>query len=133
MDHNAFLHEVIRRGGLSQRSEAERLTQAVLTTLGERLVSRERDRLAAQLPAELKPFLVLQPPGMDYPLTRFYDAVAQRADMDRHAVVERTRAVMAVLQQAVSLGEIQDVIASLPAEYAELFGSEPVEPLSPVS
>jgi uncharacterized protein (DUF2267 family) len=131
VDHNSFIYSVIQRTG-SRRSEAERLTGAVLTTLGERLISSERDRLAAQLPAELKPHLVHQPPGMEYSLIRFYDAVAERADMDRQSIPESTRAVMSVLQDAVSEGEIQDVLNALPPEYAELFGRTPAELISPV-
>jgi uncharacterized protein (DUF2267 family) len=131
VEYDTFVYEVIQRTGLEKRSQAERLIHAVLTTLGERLISRERDRLAAQLPARLKEPLELQPPGMDYPLQRFYALVAQRAEMEEREIVEPVRGVMAVLREGVSRGEIQDVIAALPPEYAELFGKEPVEPLSP--
>jgi uncharacterized protein (DUF2267 family) len=131
VDHNTFVYEVIQRAGVPGRSEAERLTYAVLTTLGERLISQERDRLAAQLPGDLKPFLVHQPPGQDYPLKQFYELVSQRADMASEQIVEQTRAVVSVLRDAVSTGEIQDVLDTLPPEFAELFGREPVEPLAP--
>jgi uncharacterized protein (DUF2267 family) len=131
VDYDTFIYEVIRRTGVERKSQAQRLVHAVLTTLGERLISRERDRLAAQLPAELKAELERQPPGMDYPLPKFYSLVAQRADMEERSIAEPVRGVMAVLREGVSRGEIQDVLAALPAEYAELFGKEPVEPLSP--
>jgi hypothetical protein len=43
----------------------------------------------------------------------------------------RARTVMRALQQAVSPGELREILSELPAEYDELFGKEPASPLSP--
>jgi len=45
--------------------------------------------------------------------------------MFNQVAVERTRQVFSVLQQAISAGELQDVLESLPGEYRALVKQEP--------
>jgi uncharacterized protein (DUF2267 family) len=128
MRYDEFISRVQERAGLA-RDEAVRSTEATLATLGERLYRTERENLAAQLPDELKEDLFKE---VDSEVTRrdvdrfsleeFYIRVSARAEIGYPDAVKRAQAVIAVLREAVSAGEIEDVLSKLPDEYGELFG-----------
>lgn len=124
-----FLERVRKQAGLKSLAEAGRVTQAVLETLGEFLYRDECEDLAAELPGELKGalFRIHSPEQAPYrvrrlPLQQFYNRVGARADLGYPAAVRSTQAVGRVLRQAVSSGQIDDVIEALPVEYREIFG-----------
>jgi len=66
-----------------------------------------------------------------FSLEEFYNRVKARGDVGCPQAVDESRAVFAVLQEAVTRGEIEDILSELPAEYRELFGGQPRSPLSP--
>ncbi len=128
MRYHEFIHRVQEHTDLETPEEAVQLTKAVLATLGERLYRTERDDLAAQLPDRLKEFLFAEQDPENtrrdvqrFPLAEFYNRVSARAEIGRPDAIEQTKAVVAVLQEAVSAGELKDVMAELPDEYSELF------------
>jgi uncharacterized protein (DUF2267 family) len=128
MRYDEFVTRVRERAGLG-RDEAVRSTEATLATLGERLYRTERENLAAQLPNELKEDLFKQVDSevtwrdVDrFSLEEFYIRVSARAEVGYPDAVKQAQAVVAVLREAVSAGEIEDVLAELPEEYGELFG-----------
>jgi uncharacterized protein (TIGR00106 family) len=96
---------------------------ATLETLGERLFGEEARHLAAQLPPGLDAYLRLAKAKDTFDLDDFYRRVAARegAGVDLPQAVYHARAVVSVLQEAVSPGEMRDVREQLPAEYAALF------------
>lgn len=59
-------------------------------------------------------------------LEQFFQRVAERESADLPQAVHHARAVISVLQEAVTPGEVADVRAQLPDEYDPLFdaGSE---------
>jgi uncharacterized protein (DUF2267 family) len=128
MQYDEFISQVQERASLG-RDEAVRSTKATLATLGERLYRTERENLAAQLADELKEHLFQQ---VDSEVTRrdvdrfsleeFYIRVSARAEVGYPDAVKQAQAVVAVLGEAVSAGEIEDVLSKLPEEYGELFG-----------
>ncbi|HXF65018.1 MAG TPA: DUF2267 domain-containing protein [Caldilineaceae bacterium] len=128
MQYDDFVRRVQEEAGLETSEEALRLTEAVLATLGERLYRSEQSDLAAQLPRGIKEFLVAkQPPETTrgdvqrFSLEEFYNRVGARTGLRYARAVEQTQAVMAVLQEAVTPGEIEDILQELPAEYQKLF------------
>ena len=126
MQFEEFIRQVQERSGMETREESLAITRAVLETLGERVDRRVRNGLEAQLPNELKAFLLAREENPDeYDLAEFYNRVAARADLNYQDATEQTRQVFAVLQQAIAGGEHQDLLQSLPDEYAELFKQEP--------
>ncbi|MEJ2183422.1 MAG: DUF2267 domain-containing protein [Nitrospirota bacterium] len=131
MSFEEFIQRVQAVGGMSDRAEADRALRAVLETLGERLFRTERDHLAAQLGGELKEVLAAKAQDDRYSLEEFYTRVGARADVRYHQAVAYARAVVAVLREAVSPGELRRIFRELPDEYRELFGEEPESPLSP--
>jgi uncharacterized protein (DUF2267 family) len=128
MQYDEFIHRVQEYADLATQEEAVQLTKAVLATLGERLYRTERDDLAAQLPKGLKEFLfVEQDPEhfrqevRRFSLEEFYNRVSARTEVGRPDAINQTKAVMAVLQEAVSAGELADIMAELPNEFDALF------------
>jgi uncharacterized protein (DUF2267 family) len=126
MQFDDFIRGVQERVRLDTREESIAITRAVLETLGERLDRKVRNGIEAQLPNELKEFLLARKENADrYDLAEFYSRVAARAEMKYQDATERTWQVLSVLRQAISGGEMQDIMESLPSEYSELFRQEP--------
>jgi uncharacterized protein (DUF2267 family) len=131
MRYQNFIERVQEVARLESREEAARASVATLETLGERISPRERGELAAQLTSELKEPLCARHPNTLFPLEEFYDRVGARADLHYRNAVEQALAVIAVLKEAVSPGEIEDILAELPEEYGELFGTRQPTSSSP--
>jgi len=126
MQFNDFVKRVQAQAKLGTRDETIVITKAVLETLGERLDRKVRNGLEAQLPNELKDFLLARAENTDrYNLTEFYNRVGARADLKHQDAVIRTRQVLAVLRQAIAAGEIQDILEDLPSEYENAFAEKP--------
>lgn len=125
MKYEEFVGTVKRRARLDSFEEAERATRATLETLAARLVGNEAVDLAAQLPPEMAAYM--QPHaglGDNYSLEEFFRRISTRegvslADADFHA-----RVVIGLLSEAVTMGEIEDIRAQLPADFARLFAVE---------
>ena len=120
MQYGQLLADVRERMG-GDREEAERATEATLATLVERLTPEEAQDLIAQLPVELK--LALRPPNVAQPrsMDEFVATVAEREGVsDPGRAREHARAVLLTLQLAVSAGEMNDILAQLPGDYAPL-------------
>lgn len=130
MRYNEFIERVTGQG-LESKEEAVKAAEAALETLGERLHRTERDHLAAQLPAELKQHLLKRPDTVRFTLEEFYTRMSARSGVRYHHAVYQTKAVMAVLQEAVDEGELRHVLRGLPDDFKELFGGKPESPLSP--
>jgi len=133
MDYKDFVDRVRRQGSLGTDDEAERVTAAVLETLGERIRRTEKENLGAQLPKELRKHLLKRLDMEPFDLEEFYNRVSSRADVGYPTAVELSRIIMGVLQSAVSEGELKDMLSQLPENFRELFGKEPEGPLSPTS
>jgi uncharacterized protein (DUF2267 family) len=134
MQFDDFIRAVQEQARLDTRDESIVITRAVLETLGERLDRKVRNGIEAQLPNELKDFLLARKENANadrYDLAAFYSRVGARADLKYQAAIERTWQVLSVLRQAISGGEMQDIMESLPSEYAELFEQEPPNPAGP--
>lgn len=126
MQFDEVMDRVQDTTGLAEREEAVSVTRAVLETLGERVDRKVWNGIAAQLPDELKEFLLARAETTDrYPLTEFYNRVGARADLKYNDAAERTRQVFSVLREAISGGEWRNLVESLPRdEYGELFGED---------
>jgi uncharacterized protein (DUF2267 family) len=129
MQFDDFIHGVQERARLGTRDESIVITRAVLETLGERLDRKVRNGIEAQLPNELKEFLLAKGENADrYDLAEFYNRVGARADLKYQDATERAWQVLSVLRQAIAKGELQDLLESLPGEYEELFKRNHQEP-----
>jgi RND superfamily putative drug exporter len=114
-----FLDLVGGRTGLP-RSGAQRATDAALVTLSERITQRETQVLAAQLPRDLRPF-VISPGGTErFGAEEFVRRVGEREGVDEREAAAHARAVLRTLDEAVA-GDLDYVRAQLSADYAPLF------------
>ncbi len=123
MQLHEFIGRVQERAHLQDKDQALAVTQATLTTLCERLFGEEPRHLGAQLPDPLGEWLDRQGAGERFSASEFCQRVADRAHVAKRQAEEQTRAVLQTLTDAVSEGEIQDVLGQLPHDYDRLFGS----------
>jgi uncharacterized protein (DUF2267 family) len=123
MRYEQFLGRVQERARLGSREEAVRASAATLQTLAERLDQGEAKDLASQLPREFHTCFDVSQHGVRISLEDFFLNVASREEADLPTAVYHARTVIEVLQEAVSPGEIADVRAQLPPDWAILFGA----------
>ncbi len=139
MEYEEFISRVQARAGIDSPEEAAAAVRATLGTLGEVLSPKERHDLAAELTRPLKECLTLwmeRPPREltnphRFNLEEFYNRVAARSEVGYPAAIKHSQAVIQVLSEAVSGGELRDVLRELPYEYEELLSGQPKGPASP--
>ena len=124
MNYNDFIGKVQNLSRLGTTGEAVRATRATLKVFGKRLFGGEAKDLAAQLPEEIGLYLQQDGPKSAFGVQEFYKRVSKEAGIDLPEAVHHARSVMAVVQEAVSGGEMQDVRQQLPDEYDDLFETE---------
>ncbi len=124
MTFDEFTGQVQNRARLASTGDALRAIRATLTVLGQRLYGGEAFELSAQLPEEIKLYLQQAFPSETFGLDEFYRRVAEMEGVDLPQAVFHARAVISVLMDAVSVGEIRDMLDQLPSEYAPLFNWE---------
>lgn len=124
MNYNDFIGKVQNLSRLGTTGETVRATRATLTVLGKRLYGGEAKDLAAQLPKEIGVYLQQDGPKSAFGLQEFYKRVSKEEGVDLPLAIHHARSVIAVVQEAVSGGEIHDVREQLPDEYDDLFEAE---------
>jgi uncharacterized protein (DUF2267 family) len=125
MKHDEFIGRVQHLAQLGSRGDAERATWATFQTLGERLEGGEAKDFASQLPPVLAAYALSGCPGIGerFSVQEFFRRVSDREGRDVQQAIQHARAVVEVLQKAISPGEIDDICAQLPSEYGQLFPS----------
>jgi uncharacterized protein (DUF2267 family) len=122
VQYEEFLNKVQDRIGPAQPDEARRAIIATLETLGERISGGEASDLAEQLPEELKePLHQAGEDNEEFSLDDFLRRVGEREDVETAEAREHVSAVMTVLKEAVSGGELDNIRAQLPQEFEPLF------------
>ena len=126
MKYDEFISQIQQRAMLGSREEAERATRATLETLGERLAGGEVKDLASQLPPEMAEYLLQASQGVtsSFSLDEFFWRVSQREGLDLSESTYHARVVAGLLSEAVTMGEIENVQAQLPKDFAKLFKVE---------
>ncbi len=124
MQYQEFIDRVWQRARLSTFAEAEAATRATLTTLGEYLTGGEGLDLASQLPQGLAEILQQQPPDRStiFSLNDFLQRVGEEERVGIDDAETHARAVIGVIEEAVSEGEMDDVRRQFPSEFDPLFG-----------
>ena len=121
MNYNDFIGKVQNLSRLGTTGETVRATRATLKVLGERLYGGEAKDLAAQLPEEIGVYLQQDGSKSAFGVQEFYKRVSKEEGVALPLAIHHARSVIAVVQEAVSGGEIQDVREQLPDEYDDLF------------
>jgi len=120
MDYDKFVKEVRTRAAIDDRSEAEGAALVVLQTLVDRLTPAEADDLTAQLPEPLKSSLTVNGAPSRMSATEFVERVADTLQIGPEEARTRIRAVFSVLEDAVTPGELHDVLVQLPSGIYEM-------------
>ena len=121
MKYNEMVNEVKTRINIDSDEAAERAISATLSTLGERITAGEAEHLSAQLPFEAGRHLTEQETKKDFGIDQFYETISQRESIGFPMAKEHARAVMSVMSEMVTPGEMQDTLDHLPEEHVPLF------------
>jgi uncharacterized protein (DUF2267 family) len=126
MQYEEFVERVQQRAGLASFERAEAATRATLTTLGEYLTGGEGLDLASQLPQGLAEILHQQPPERSkmFSLNDFLQIVGENEGVGIGEAETHARAVMGVLEEAITKGEMDDVRRQFPSEFDPLFAEQ---------
>jgi uncharacterized protein (DUF2267 family) len=121
MDTVTFYRRVMLEAGRADLDDAGRATAAVFQALRDRLTSDEAAQVAAQLPAELKDLWRAGDVAGRRPLKMDREAFYERIQRELAGATRRharavVKAVFAALQDQLSAGEADDVLAQLPQD-----------------
>lgn len=124
MQYHEFLARVRELGEYDGQDEAANVTEAVLSVLAQRISPGEVDDLASQLPGPLGQKLADAKPEQaeSFGIEEFYRRVAERTGARPRTAEWDAAAVLTTLAEAVSGGELNQIISQLPSGYAVLFG-----------
>lgn len=119
-----FAARVQKRVRSSSREEAVAGTHATLVALADRLSEGQAAELAAVLPPELRPYLNTGK-GSAQPFDKagFLGRVGSEAGLEGAELAEtHARAVLATVAEWAAGEELDDTLAQLPPELADMFG-----------
>jgi uncharacterized protein (DUF2267 family) len=120
MKYADFLERVQRRADIADDAQAERTVVTVLQELLDRISAKEGHDLLAQLPYELKRSVAVTVARVPLSPDEFTARVARELDVTEEEARRRIRAVFGTLREAVTWGELEDVLLELDPEYADL-------------
>ena len=121
MDAPTIRKHVAEQAGLD-KEHAERALRATLVTLSTRLDPGEADDLASQLPDPWAACLRKEAKAERFPPDEFLRRIVHTVPLANDQARTAVRAVFAVLAEAVSTGELEDVRLQLDADYSALVG-----------
>jgi uncharacterized protein (DUF2267 family) len=121
MNFDDFTGKVQHKAKLASTDEALKAIRATLETLAERTAGDEAKNLAAQLPEEIGRYLKGHQIVERFSVQDFFNRVTEKEGVDKPVAVYHARAVIDVLQEAVSEGEIDNLRSQLPDEWDPLF------------
>jgi uncharacterized protein (DUF2267 family) len=120
VNYDEFIGRVAQNVGVSD-AEADKLTWATLATLAERISGGEARDLAAQLPLPLQNALLpASEEAEGFSFEEFVRRTAERAGTDPLVAETAVDAVLAILRDAVTPGEFDDVLSQLPQDFKRL-------------
>jgi len=123
MKDHEFLARVRERGEYGAAAEAEQVTRVVLAVLARRLDGGEVRDLAAQLPADTATMLTAHAGAAEsFGVQEFLRQVAEGVGATQRTAQWDASAVLSTVADAVSGGELNDVLSQLPSGFAALFG-----------
>jgi uncharacterized protein (DUF2267 family) len=123
--YERFVTTIQQKAGIAW-DKAERAARATLETLAERISWGQANDLAADLPRDVRRWLLdaasksrnAEPFGVE----DFVRRVAAREDVDTDTAEKHARAVFVALARLVRGRELQDLLSELPREYERLLG-----------
>jgi len=93
MDHRVLVDRTLALGGFDDPERAERIIEAVLETLGERMPPDQAEAVAAELPHPLADWILRRRVPGSFSLEELYDRVGRRAAVRSSFALEQTQVV----------------------------------------
>ena len=122
MNYGDFIATVRDRGEYLSVEEADQVTRTVLHQLGQRL-GAHAPHLAAQLPRELKDAVASSDGNAhSHGVHAFLRDLSSQLNATGETARWDASAVLSTTADAVSGGELNQILSQLPAAYAPLFG-----------
>ncbi len=120
VNRNDMVRMVMQRIGARDMEEAEMATRSVLAALTDGISRDEAQDLAGQLPQEFADFVTGRMnraiPAREMSMETFVDRIQSDLDLETWDQGERVaRGVFAVLKEAISPDEVEDVARELPS------------------
>ena len=123
MKAHEFHARVRERGNYADAQDAHRVTAVVLGLLGQRLAGGESKDLAAQLPLELQgPLLEADASAESIGVEEFCSRAARELGSSEEAARWDVSAVLTTVAEAISGGQLNQILTQLQPGYAQLFG-----------
>ena len=124
VNHDEFVAAVRDRGEYADQREAEEVAMWVLEVLARRLTRQEANDLASQLPDPLAKAMQRRgdQPAETFGAEEFLLQVAERIGARPGTAEWDASAVLSTLADAVSAGQVNQLLSLLPSGYAPLFG-----------
>ncbi|MFI6263782.1 DUF2267 domain-containing protein [Micromonospora sp. NPDC051006] len=124
MQYQEFVAAVRQRGEYGSAAEAEQVIRTVLGVLAARLTPDEAHDLASQLPQGVAEILEDQSqPTLRLTVQEFLQRIAAGVGATTRTAEWDAGAVLSTVADAITYGELNDVITQLPSGYASLFGT----------
>lgn len=132
MDESDIYTDVQEKASLSSAEDARAVSQAVFTTLGERITVGEADDVGKQLPNELAAQLTNpDAEAADFSIDEFIQRVSDRTTLDDSAPERVTKAVFTVLSEHVRDDEFDNLMEQLPPTYGQLLQNADINDETP--
>lgn len=128
MQYREFVEAVGKRAGVEDQ-RAEGASKAVVHALVEQVGQERAHGLVDQLPRGMHPDVAAGTVAPTRSLGEFYRRIGELEGRDPAEPDRHVRAVFATLNDAVTGGQLREVVGQLPAEYHELLPGE-AEPVS---
>ncbi len=127
MDYTEFLKRVDRSARFNDPQRAANVIKATLGTIGELLSPAERSNFASQMPKTLKECVnawehteIAKIGFQGFSEDQFTNLVQARSHLNHRQTVRGIAAVTKVLKQAVSEGELLDLVEQINGYYLDL-------------
>lgn len=129
MQQHEIASAVAATAGIADHQDAERAVRSTVHVLGARLAGGQTRNLAAQLPTELASELPSEGPGERFGVEEFYRRVAEAegGNCTERQARQHARATLAAFKAGLTGYEYDHLASQLPADYADLLGTEPVQ------
>jgi len=122
--YHEFVAAVRQRGEYGSAAEAEDVIRAVLGVLASRLTPDEAHDLASQLPHGIAEILEeAGEPTRQLSVQEFLQRIAAGTGATTRTAEWDAGAVLSTVADAITDGELNDLMTQLPSGYAALFGN----------
>lgn len=121
LKHDEFIEAVEARALFKNTTDAEKTIRFVLELLGRRLARGEAADLAEELPPELRSFVLQSINAEGFGLEEFLTRLGVKEGISLSEAERRARAVLTVIAENISPGELDDILTELPEELRDLF------------